>query len=194
MSEREHVAQEDEPRKVRPYELLRYTDDLPTVFRRQMEHLETVHRWLAGYLHAVAVLLQIPGGAAYHYADNEVDDELWGLIWSRDPGLTFGVLAAALKQLDAPHVLGQVTGGGDYPRGGLSRRVRVHLAKRDRNGLLNVVAECLDRLLVVPELEEEAALYEIDPRPRRRWWPFGRKTDVPNIGVRARPRTGMEDC
>jgi hypothetical protein len=68
------------------------------------------------------------------------------------------------------------------------------LAERDRNGLLNVVAECLDRLLVVPELEEEAALYDIDPWPRRRWWPFGRRTDVPNIGVRARPRTGMEDC
>lgn len=45
--------------------------------------------------------------------------------------------------------------------------LRLMLAKRDRNAVLNVVALCLDRLRVIPVLcEEDRSLYGgIKPRP-----------------------------
>ncbi len=173
--------------------LVRFSDRLPSVFRRRMEQLETVHRWLAGYFEAVAILLQIPGAAEYRWTEDQRTD-FWDLIWSNDTHLTRTLLAAALGNLNARELMREVPGGKRYRSRRLPHEVHLRLAVLDRNELLNVVAECLDRLLVVPELDDEAELHGIDAPPRRWWWPFGRKARSRKARVRARKRTRTEDC
>ncbi len=174
--------------------LVQFSDRLPTVFRQRMEQLEAVHRWLAGYFHAVAILLQIPGAAEYRCTEEERTD-FWDFIWTHDTDLTLTMLAAALDHLGTKNLIHQVPGGDDYRPGKLPHEVLRRLAALDRNGLLNVVAECLDRLLVVPQLEDEAELYGIEGTggmgapPRRWWWPFGRSAGHRTTGVRADGRT-----
>ncbi len=163
-------------------QLVQFSDRLPNVFRQRMEQLEAVHRWLAGYFHAVAILLQIPGAAEYRCTDDERTD-FWDFIWTHDTDVPLTLLAETLDRLDAADLITQVPGGDDYHPRKLPDEVHLRLAMLDRNELLNVVAECLDRLLVVPELEVEAELYGIEGMggmggmgapPRRRWWPFGK--------------------
>ncbi len=153
--------------------LVQFSDRLPGVFRQRMEQLEAVHRWLAGYFQAVAILLQIPGAAEYRCIDDQRAD-FWDHTWTRDGDVTRSLLAAALGRLDAASLMDQVPGGSDYRTRRLPHEVHLRLAALDRNELLNVVAACLDRLLVVPELEDEAELYGIDAPPPRWWWPFDR--------------------
>ncbi len=149
---------------------VRFTDRLTDVFRCRMEQLEAIHRWLAGYFRAVGILLQIPGAAAYRWIEDESDNDLWDLIWNPDTTSTLNVLAAALERLDAGELLGQVPGGDGFKRRALPVEARVRLAERDRVGLLNVVADCLDRLLVVPNIPGEAESYGLVPadEPQRK--------------------------
>ena len=67
---------------------------------------------------------------------------------------------------------------------------RLMLAERDDNGLLNVVAECLDRLLVIPNLgEEERSLYDCPAVPRRsRPWSWWRTLSPVSLARRLRRR------
>ncbi len=148
-------------------EQVRFGDRLPDVFRRQMEQLGVIHRWLSGYFRAAGILLQIPGAAAYRWIEDETDDDLWDLIWNPDATSTLNVLAAALERLDAGELLGQVPGGDGFKRRALPVEARVRLAERDRMGLLNVVADCLDRLLVVPNIEGQAESYGLVPAKER---------------------------
>ncbi|MGD8454052.1 MAG: hypothetical protein PVJ57_19740 [Phycisphaerae bacterium] len=154
---------------------VRFTDRLTDVFRCRMQQLEDIHRWLAGYFQAVGILLQIPGAADYHHQDYASDDDLWDLIWNPDPDSTLNVLAATLERLDADELLAQVPGGDGFKRRPLPVEARVHLAERDRLGLLNVVADCLDRLLVAPHIPGEAEARglttEDDPQPTDRTKP-----------------------
>ncbi len=172
---------------------VRYSDRLPGVFRCRMEQLEAVHRWLAAYFHAVAILLQIPGAAEYRWTEDERTD-FWDFIWTNDTHLTRTLLATALGNLDAKELMREVPGGERYRSRKLPNEVHLRLAALGRNGLLNVVAECLDRLLVVPELKDEAELYGMDAPPRRWWWPFERTARSRKARVRARSRSRTEDC
>ncbi len=166
----EHVRVHDGDDVTRIFKQVRYTDGLPGVFRLRMEQLGKIQRWLAGYFTAVGILLQIPGGAEYCYIKDESDDDLWHLIWNPDSTSTLNVLAAALQRLDADELLGQVPGGEGFKPRTLPVEARVRLAERDRVGLLNVVADCLDRLLVVPNIPGEAESYGLVPadEPQRK--------------------------
>lgn len=156
----------------RIYQQVRYTDRLPDVFRKRMEQLGKIQRWMGGYFRAVGIMLQIPGGAEYRYIEDESDDELWDLIWDPDAASTLNVLAAALARLDAEELLAQVPGGDGFKRRTLPVEARVHLAERDRMALLRVAATCLDRLLVVPNIDGEPELCGLvpvdEPQPKRR--------------------------
>jgi hypothetical protein len=143
----------------RIYQQLRFTDHPADVFRRRMEQLESLLRWLGGYFRAVGVLLQVPGAAAYRYQEHASDDDLWPLVWNADPKSTINVLAAALDRLDSAPLLSQVPGGEAFKPRPLPVEARVRIAERDRAGLLAVVADCLDRLLVVPHIPGEAEMY-----------------------------------
>ena len=113
---------------------VRFTDRLTDVFRCRMEQLEAVHRWLAGYFQAVAIMLQIPGAAAYRWIEDETDDDLWDLIWNPDTAGTLNVLAAALERLDAGELLRQVPGGD-----GVGFRAPFAVTKMVCEGLGNVL-------------------------------------------------------
>ncbi len=155
-------------------QLVQYSDRLPSVFRQRLEQLQAVHRWLAGYFQAVGILLQIPGATEYRCTDDERTN-FWDFIWTRDTRMTLTFLAAVLGQLEAEELMAQVPGGTDYRPRRLPRDVQTRLAGLDVVELIDVVAACLDRLLVVPELLVEAEHYGIDPLPGRGWWPFGRQ-------------------
>ncbi len=63
-------------------------------------------------------------------------------------------------------------GGDGFTPRTLPVEARVRLAERDRMGLLNLVAMCLDRLLVVPNIDGEPELCGLvpvdEPQPKRR--------------------------
>jgi hypothetical protein len=72
-----------------------------------------------------------------------------------------------LQRLDARHVLAQVPGGKDFEPLPLAPEAHVCLAGLDHMHLLNVVADCLDRLLVVPNIPGELENYHLAPAPKR---------------------------
>lgn len=153
--------------------LVHYSDRLPDVFRARMKQLEAIHRWLGGYFQAVGIMLQIPGAGEY---ESSCEDEEWDMdfVWRADRDMLVSILAEALERLDAGALIQQVPGVGAYQPRDLPVDLRIALAEFGRNELLNVVAGCLDRFMVIPELgEEERSLYEtLEPRPGawRRCW------------------------
>jgi hypothetical protein len=147
--------------------LVRYTDDLPNALRRRMEQMERIQRGLIGYCHAVSILLQIPAAADYRPVRHERTD-FYDYIWRRDSGWPITVLKEALAALDAVHLLPLAFRGASSCR--LPQRDSGRIAGLSRNSLLNVVAECLDRLIVVPLWEAEADLTDVDGRPDVPWW------------------------
>jgi hypothetical protein len=160
---------------------IRYSDRLACVFTARMRQLEAIHHWLAGYFQAAAIMLQLPGGADYECVEDDdenegqVDEAAWTLIWQADRDMLLSILAECFERLGADETLmRQVPGGTDFQRCVLPVEFRLTLAEQDRNGVLNVVAECLDRLLVIPELDEEERSFYDNPEPprrrRRSWW------------------------
>ena len=146
---------------------LRFTSDLPNALRRRMEQMEMIQRSLAGYCHAVSIMLQIPGGAAFEPDPDERAD-VHHLNWQRDPAWPLTVLKTTLTALKAPQAMPAMFGADysvDFPRDATNK-----LKKMTRNGLLNVVAECLDRLLFVPFWQAEATLMEVDAPAENSWW------------------------
>ena len=80
------------------------------------------------------------------------------------------MLADCLRRLGAAKVLRQVPGAKEYEREKLSAEWKKYLRRQaaTKHGLLNVVAECLDELIVRPGMEE----IDVEPRPSwgQEWW------------------------
>ena len=150
---------------------LRECDRLPRVFTARMRQLETIHHWFADFFQAIAIMLQIPGGADFEDNKNEIGETALELIAKADRHLLLSILAECFERLDAPDgLIHQVPGGRHYKRRRLPTDFRVRLAGQDANGLLNVVAECLDVLMINPHLEAEARRNdEDDMEPGSRW-------------------------
>ncbi len=134
--------------------LVHAAGSLPDVFRGRSKQLEEIHQWLGGYLQGVAVMLQLPGGASYEWLPDDADDAE-EFIWTTDRDMLFCLLAHALEHLDAKAVMEQVPGGDSYKPRRVPTKFQLKLVQRDGNGVLNLVAICLDRLMVIPELPEE---------------------------------------
>ncbi len=156
---------------IRGGDLVHTLSSLPEVFRDRMKQLEEVNRWLGAYFQVVAILLQIPGGAEYDWVEENPAEEY---AWDADRDMLFSILAEALERLDAASVMDQVPGADAYKPRKLPVELRLMLAERERDAVLNVVALCLDRLMVIPALaDEDRSLYgDIEPRPGvwRRCW------------------------
>ena len=122
------------------------------------------HLRLGVFFGALAVILQIPGAAEYRYtgAHDEMEDKLDEL----DRDQVLDVLADCLKRLGRADLIKQVPGAEDYEPDPVSDEWEKLLDKRtgDRNELLNVVGECLDKLVVKP------GMAEIDEPRRLPWW------------------------
>lgn len=145
------------------------SEPLPMIFSLWMAEVARDHLRLGVYFRAVGIMLQIPGAAKYQFV---VDDgEAWDLIRKTDRNALFNVLAECLDRLGAKELIEQVPGAGDELAGDdpprrLSRRWKKFLDRRARvrHGLLNVVAECLDALVVRP------GIAEIEAAGEQPWW------------------------
>ncbi len=141
---------------------VRYSGGLPFVFAECMKQHEEQFRAQAAYLHAVAVMIQIPGGAEFESttpdreADEENDpvpEEHWDFIREADRDTKLSILAECFERLEADEALiEQLTGAKKYKPVELPCDFRITLAEQDQNGLLNIVADCLDRLIVIPNM------------------------------------------
>ncbi len=115
---------------------------------------------LGVYFLALGLLLQVPGARTYQWVgDANGVDRLGELVAGAPPARVRALLAAALERLDAGGLLAQVPGWTGDRRRTLPPTWRALLNRygRLRNGLLNVIAECLDELIVRPALKRIGA-------------------------------------
>ena len=116
------------------------------------------------YFQALTVMLQLPGSARYEYVQApDALEDLSGV----ERGTVLDLLAAALARLDAAELIEQVRGSELHEGQALPDQFAEQLAARDHNGLLNVVAECLDALIVRPGTAAIEAL-----TPANEWPPW----------------------
>ena len=127
---------------------------MPDAFRGRCKQLQEIQQWLGAYFQAVAIMLQLPGGVSYEWLHEDADDAE-EFIWAADRDMLFSILAYAVEHLDAKAVLDQVQGGDSYKPREVPVDFQLNLVQRDGNGVLNLVAICLDRLMVIPELPAE---------------------------------------
>ncbi|MBW8017602.1 MAG: hypothetical protein FVQ82_15595 [Planctomycetes bacterium] len=165
-------------REGRFFTQVRETEDLPSVLQFWMAHAARDLLRLGVFFRAAALMCQIPGGSRYRYiAHDDHDDDLpdddedprhW--IGRADRDTAFSVLADCLRRLGAAGVMKEVPGGEDYEQVELSPEWKEYLDRRAERkcGLLNVIAECLDELVVGPEMAE----IDVEPYPTwwQRWW------------------------
>ena len=149
---------------------VRGSDRLPMVFQFWLAEVARDHLRLAVYFRAVGIMLQVPGAAAYRCVceDDGLDDESWELARCSSRKTLVDVLAHCLDGLGAGDLIKQVPGGEDYPWGERELpdewKALVEKSLRIENGLLNLIAGCLDELVVKP------GMAEIDQGGQRPWW------------------------
>ena len=136
------------------------SERLPMVFQFWMAELSRELLRLGVYFRAVGIMLQIPGGADYEWvADEQVEGDeydenktgLWDLIDGSSRDTVFNVLAECLHRLRSPDVMAWLP-EAEFVSEELSPEWKELLDKREpvQNGLLSVVGECLDALLIRP--------------------------------------------
>ena len=138
---------------------------------------------LGVYFHAAGVFLQIPGAATFRRIhDDDFEEEHGidydGLVGDSPRNTLLDVLAKCLDRFNAGFLMGQVT-TEPHVAGVLPNEWAVVLERRAtiENGLLSVVADCLDALIVTPGMEE------IVKADEPHWWnrlrvkmgPFGKQ-------------------
>ncbi len=141
---------------------------LAAVFGIVMTALEGEHRRLGVYFDAVTLMLKLPGSSDFEH--EELLDGLEERIASSDEKTLFNVLSQCVRQLLAEdrairihqlqgpderlvrQIIEQVPGGADFRGESLPATLCGRIDQLSRNGLLNVVAECLDRLMIEPSL------------------------------------------
>ena len=122
------------------------------------------------FLRAAAIMLQVTGGPRFKYVTKNPDDDennITDQIRGEDPEMLVHVLANCLERLKAsPKIMEQVPGGEDYEREKLSEEWTAFLDSQAKVefGLVNVVVEILDELIVRPETKA------IDVVPAPTWW------------------------
>ncbi len=156
------------------YPELRSSTDLPVTLQFWMAYVARDLLQLGVFFRAAAIMLQLPGAGRYqvmHYddcdddlRDQDEDPQRW--VRGADRDTIFNVLAECLRRLGAAKVIKQVPGAKQYEREELSDEWKKYLGRQAeiKHGLLNVVAECLDELIVRP------GMAEIDVEPRPSWW------------------------
>jgi len=153
---------------------VRSSEDLPSVLQFWMAYVARDLLRLGVFFRAAALMQQLPGGACYRpvpYDDNDdnapdEDEDPWQWVGRADRDTAFNVLAECLRRLGAAGVMNQIPGGKDYQREELSAEWKEYLDRHGKikHGLLNVIAQCLDELVVQPGMEE------IDAEPCPTWW------------------------
>ena len=137
------------------------TTPIHKVFRFWAAELARDMLRLGVYFHAVGIFLQIPGAAEFEWVEDEHFEEEQGLdrgkmiAWGRRKTL-LTVLAECLERLDAESLMEQLP--ELRVRDALSEEWMTLIERRAKieNGLLSLVAECLDAVMVRPGMHEVA--------------------------------------
>ncbi len=145
-------------------------DDLPMELQFWMAYVARDLLKLGVFFRAAAIMCQVPGGAQCQLVlDGEDEDDLTA-DWVEGAKRTtlLEVLAECLRRLGAESegLMRQVLAGELHLEKELSAEWKEFLNQRAKieDGLLHVVAECLDELIVRP------GVAEIDVEPRSTWW------------------------
>ncbi len=156
------------------YPEVRNCGDLPVTLQFWTASVARDLLRLGVFFRAAAIMCQVPGGARCQfvlYDDNDdelldADEDPQRWVGPADRDTVFNVLAEGLRRLGAAKVIRQVPGAKQYRREELSAEWKRYLGRQAaiKHGLLNVVAECLDELIVRP------GMAEIDVEPRPSWW------------------------
>lgn len=147
--------------------LVRDASRLPLVFEWWMAELARDHLRLGVYFRAVAIMLQVPGAAAYgNVADRDFGETVASLVAHATGPELLDALTECLDRLGVKHLMQQIPGGADREPYVLDEDWRALLDRQAqvKHGLLNIVAECLDALIVRPGTEE------IDQADEPHWW------------------------
>ena len=135
------------------------------------------------YFHAVGVFLQIPGATEFKQMSNRSLEEEEGfgrprMLGRANRNTLLGVLANCLQRLEAESLMEQLAPGElfcpDLPEEWtrlIERRAEIE------NGLLSLVAECLDSLIMSPGMKE------IDQADELYWWHRFRMRQFPFKGA-----------
>ena len=153
---------------------VRSTKDLPVAIQFWTAYVARDLLQLGVFFRAAAIMLQVPGaprykGLFYDDADPDLgneDEDPGRWVRRADADTVFSVLGECLRRLEVEGLIEQVPDAADYEREELSGEWKEYLARQGatEHGLLNVVAECLDELIVRP------GMAEIDDEPRATWW------------------------
>ena len=153
---------------------VRSSTNLPMTLQFWMAYVARDLLRLGVFFRAAAIMCQVPGAAGYEYVIcDDVDDDLpdededprcW--VDSADYDTGFNVLAECLRRMGVETLIEQVPGEADYNRKELSDEWMEYLGRQAaiEHGLLNVVAECLDELIVRP------GMAEINDSSQPTWW------------------------
>ena len=143
--------------------LVHAAGSLPEVFRGRCQQLQEIQQWLGGYFQAAAIMLQLPGAGEYEFVGYE--GELCDLVKATQQNELLNVLGTCLDKLGVKELMSQVP-APDYHTEELSEEWTAWLDKEQdvKNGLLNVVAECLDALVIRPGNAEIEKANELS------WW------------------------
>ena len=153
---------------------VRSSEELPVALQFWMSYVARDLLQLGVYFRAAVIMLQVPGAGRYQFAsyedldpdagDEDDDPERW--VGGVDRDIVFSVLAECLRRLEAEDLMEQVPGAKTCERQKLSTNWEEYLDRQaeTEHRLLNVIAECLDELIVRP------GMAEIDLEPRPTWW------------------------
>jgi hypothetical protein len=184
------------------YNLVTAAEDVPAAFLFWMSDQASRMLHIGAFFYAISIMAQIPGGAQHRFIFCDKynptvpgdDDDPMRWVGEHKPQAAFGVLEECLYRLGVPHLIKQIPGAKKCRPRRLSQEYRDWLDRftRVKDGLLNVVAECLDTLIVLPAEQEARALPQ-------RWhdWFAGRTlrpakekavTEPQACGRRAKPK------
>ncbi len=152
----ERICTDDKP-PVRLGDFLSHSGPLLPTFRLRMNQIADDARWLGGFFHAAAIILQLPGGADYRPNEKSRLD-FFSTICVHDRRRPLGLLLEVLRRLGSETLLAQVP-GGDGPTLPPARHVKRRFNKMTQPQLVQVAANCLDRLMVDRVTREQLRYY-----------------------------------
>ncbi len=151
---------------VRLREYLWQSQPLVPAFRLRMNQMADAARWLGGYFHAAAIVLQLPGGADYRPIDKP-DLSFINTVWVKDRRRPLGLFVEVLRRLGCEKLLAQLP-DGDGPRQAPARHVKRRLNQLTRPQLVQVAVNCLDRLVIAPVEPKAKRFYEREGKKREK--------------------------
>jgi hypothetical protein len=170
-----------EPRYISPDDRLegddccvRITRNLPATLQFRVAYAARELLRIGVQVRALGILLQLPGGADYHYLCHDDDKENTPpeaddpYVWLHDAnrGTVLGVLTECFHRFDAADAIKWIPEVKHIEPEKLSTKWQRYLNRQAKYecGLLNVVAECLDQLVVRP------GIMAIVRGRRTTWW------------------------